>query len=109
MMQFKTAAELAQKALRKPLSAREKMWAMEESFIKELAANEGAYAQYPKEFDTYNAASLFANTVNQRLRHKFTRDACPLAGDFATIITDESGKYLVWVAYTTKPDEKDAA
>lgn len=105
MTQFKTAAELAQKAVQKPVSAREEMWAMEESFIKELAANEGAYAQYPKAFNTYNAASTFASTVSKRLRYKFTRDECRLSGRFETIITDEANGFRVWIAYTAKPEE----
>lgn len=106
MTQFKSAAELKRKAVRKPISAREEMWAREEALIRDLASNEGAYGQYPKEFTTYNAASAFANTVNKRLRHKFTREECPLTGDFETIITDESNKYLVWIAYTSKKEEE---
>lgn len=81
MTQFKSAAELKQKAVRKPISAREEMWAREEALIRDLASNEGAYGQYPKEFTTYNAASAFANTVNKRLRHKFTRKECPVTCD----------------------------
>lgn len=107
MTQFKLEAELIRKAVRKPVSAREEMWAMEEALIRDLAANEGVYGQYPKEFTTYNAASTFANTVSKRLRHKFTRMECPLTGDFETIITDESNKYLVWIAYTSKKKEEE--
>lgn len=107
MTQFKSAAELKQKALRKPVSAREEMWAMEEALINDLAANEGEYGQYPKEFNTYNAASMFANTVRNKTRHSFRSKVCGLPGWFETIITEESRKYLVWIAYTSKKEEEE--
>ena len=102
MTQFKSAQELESMLAEKPLSKWNELWQREAEFIDELAAHEGQYAQYPRRFKTFNAASSFASSIVNGVRHSFQPEVCDLPGDFHTKITEDTDTFHVWVAYTSE-------
>lgn len=108
MTEFKTAMELSTRMAKKPRTKRSSMWSMEADFIRDLAANEGKYARYPKVFDTYNSAYLFGDNILRRVRHSFQEKVCNLPGWFDPVITESNGEYHVWIAYKTSEGTEDS-
>ncbi|KFI57466.1 hypothetical protein [Bifidobacterium choerinum] len=106
MTEFRTAAELVPRDVSRRTGNYARMWAMEEDFIRDLAANEGKYARYPKSFASYESADMFARTVTNRRRHSFRPEVCGFPGSFKTIITKDGDEYHVWVAYETNTGEE---
>ncbi len=101
MTQFKSAQELEPMLAEKRLSKWNELWEREAVFINELAAHEGQFAEYPKTFRTFNAASSFASSVTNGVRHSFQPEVCDLPGGFHTQITEEDADaFHVWIAYT---------
>lgn len=99
MTQFKSARELEPMLAEKPLSKWNELWEREAVLINELAMHEGQYAQYPRRFKTFNAASSFASSIVNGVRHSFQPEVCNLPGGFRTKITEDDGTYEVWIAY----------
>lgn len=106
MTQFKSEAELMEKAVVRPMSKRAKEWAEQAAFINRLAMNEGKYALWAKTYTTLGNATVAAKSIQKQTMHSFR--VCDLPGRFKTIITNENGLFQVWVAYTTEPEKKEA-
>ncbi len=107
MSVFKSESELMGAAVVRPVSKRAKQWAEQAVFIEQLAMNEVKFACWEKTYTTLNNATVAAKSMQHRTMHAFK--VCDMPGRFKTIITNENGLFQVWVAYTTEPEEKEAA
>ena len=101
MTQFKSAQELEPMLAENRLSKWNELWEREAVLINELATHEGQFAEYPRRFKTFNAASSFASSITNMVRHSFQPEVCNLPGGFHTKITEDDGTYEVWIAYTS--------
>lgn len=105
MTVFKTASELAGKAVVKPVSKRAQEWAKQAEFIKTLAEREGEYALWPREYTSLSTAQSAAATMTHRRMYSFRE--CGLPGGFDTIITNDDGRFQIWVAYDHSKQQEE--
>lgn len=107
MTEFITEAEVLKKTKRHKANNAfadkfREQWDAEARFVNELVEHENEFAQLPTKYTHQSSASTTATNIRNRKRTQFSESVNGLPGSFKAVVVEEDGKFVVYVAYTTK-------